>query len=406
LTVLVTDGEQRSALAAVRSLGRAGMRVAVAGQHPCLAGISRWCAVRIACPSAAEDRRRFVACVSRAADKHDVRLILPASDASVLALSEERARLPAGCALPFPEHEAVVRAMDRLALLRLASSLGVAFPRTWHVQAKDVPLPAVVKARRGVFDDKGAWQRLAPIIVRTPEELSGAWSQFSARGMDPLIQEYVPGEGWGLFALCDGGKPLAAFAHRRIREKPPDGGVSVLRESVAIEEGPARQALALLKALEWTGLAMVEFRRDVRQPAGGRAEDGSFKLMEINPRIWGSVQLAIDCGVDFPRLLYEWTVLGREPARPPAGWRVSYRAGARSRWLMGDLDYLSIVLRRGNGVRLPAIASFFAARQGRLEIERASDPLPAVQEKIVWAAETWRALVGRIVPGVFSGRGR
>jgi predicted ATP-grasp superfamily ATP-dependent carboligase len=402
LTVLVTDGEQRSALAAVRSLGRAGVRVAVAGQHPCLAGISRWCAVRIACPSAADDRRGFVARVSRAAEKHDVRLIIPASDASVLALSEERARLPAGCALPLPEHEAVVRAMDRLALLQLASSLGVAFPRTWQAQAKDVPLPAVVKARRGVFDDKGAWQRLAPVIVRTSEELSGAWSQFSARGMDPMIQEYVPGEGWGLFALCDRGKPLAAFAHRRIREKPPDGGVSVVRESIAVEEGPAEQALALLKALQWTGLAMVEFRRDVRQAA----HDGSFKLMEINPRIWGSVQLAIDCGVDFPRLLYEWMVLGREPARPPAGRRASYRAGVRSRWLMGDLDYLSIVLRRGNGVRLPAIASFFGARQGRLEIERASDPVPAVQEKIVWAADTWRALVGRIVPGVFSGRGR
>src|SRR5262249_37353097 len=113
-------------------------------------------------------------------------------------------------------------------------------------------------------------------------------------------------------------------------EKPPTGGESVLRES--IEPDPALLAASerLLQALRWTGVAMVEFRR---------TPDGRALLMEMNPRLWGSVQLAIDAGVDFPALL---VALYRGEKSSP----VEAVVGVRTRWLLGDLDHLAICLRR------------------------------------------------------------
>src|SRR5678815_1154177 len=95
------------------------------------------------------------------------------------------------------------------------------------------------------------------------------------------------------------------FAHRRIREKPPSGGVSVLSESVAADPETVRKSLALLSALDWNGTAMVEYKQD--------RVTGQRYLMEINGRFWGSLQLAIDAGVDFPALLVA-AALGEHPA--------------------------------------------------------------------------------------------
>ena len=109
--------------------------------------------------------------------------------------------------------------------------------------------------------------------------------------------------------------PIAWFAHRRIREKPPSGGVSVLCESVAVDPMLKEYAERLLRAAEYRGVAMVEFRIGT---------DGRPYLMEVNARFWGSLQLAIDCGVDFPWLYYQM-LMGEKvepvhelPGRAPA----------------------------------------------------------------------------------------
>lgn len=117
---------------------------------------------------------------------------------------------------------------------------------------------------------------------------------------------------------------------------------------------------------------MVEFRG---------TEDGIPQLMEINPRFWGSLQLAIDAGVDFPGLLYE-LALGRLPAVPQG-----YQTGIRSRWLLGDLDRLYLVLRDRNtsgshASRLREILQFMKFFDGntRYEVNRIDDFRPFVFE--------------------------
>jgi predicted ATP-grasp superfamily ATP-dependent carboligase len=184
-----------------------------------------------------------------------------------------------------------------------------------------------------------------------------------------------------MFLLLWDGKVVAAFAHRRIREKPPSGGVSVLRESVAIDRVLLQRSIDLMNVFSWQGAGMVEYKID--------AATGQPYLMEINGRFWGSLQLAIDAGVDFPRLLVALAT-GERP--DPV---LSYRTGVRSRWLMGDLDQLLVRLRRsarelslppdvgGRGKALVEFVSAFGPRN-RGEVFRLDDPMPGVREAIDW----------------------
>jgi predicted ATP-grasp superfamily ATP-dependent carboligase len=178
-----------------------------------------------------------------------------------------------------------------------------------------------------------------------------------------------------------GGKIVASFGHRRIREKPPSGGVSVLSESTNPPAALIDVSAALLQALGWDGIAMVEFKLD--------HESGRHVLMEINGRLWGSLQLAIDAGVDFPGLLVS-LALGERP-EPQA----SYRIGVRTRWTLGDFDHLIARLTKSREeLRLPptapgrlrAAAGFLRAFLPPVESEvmRLSDPRPGLREAVAW----------------------
>jgi predicted ATP-grasp superfamily ATP-dependent carboligase len=190
-----------------------------------------------------------------------------------------------------------------------------------------------------------------------------------------LVQEFIPGHGAGVFCLYDRDHAVAWFAHRRIREKPPSGGVSVLCESVPVDPVLKDYAERLLRAAEYRGVAMVEFRI---------TPDGKPYLMEVNARFWGSLQLAIDCGVDFPWLYYR--MLMGEKVEPVT----DYQVGRRLRWFLGDLDHLLIRLRdpaETLGDKVSAVGRFLGTGFGfgcRQEVFRWSDPGPGWLELRQW----------------------
>jgi predicted ATP-grasp superfamily ATP-dependent carboligase len=177
------------------------------------------------------------------------------------------------------------------------------------------------------------------------------------------------------------GQVVARFAHRRIREKPPSGGVSVYAESIATVPDLADRSEALLAGIGWRGVAMVEYKVD--------ATSGTPYLMEINGRFWGSVQLAIDAGVDFPRLLAECALAG-QPASIPA-----YRTGVHVRWWWGEVDHLLARLRHsdaalslppGAPTRIAALRAFLGACLGGDgdAVWRRDDPRPFLSETLAW----------------------
>jgi hypothetical protein len=179
-----------------------------------------------------------------------------------------------------------------------------------------------------------------------------------------------------MFLLIRNGELAAAFAHRRLREKPVSGGVSVFRESIAMDEDLLRRSRALLECFEWEGVAMVEYKID--------STTGEPFIMEINGRFWGSLQLAIDAGVDFPAILLD-------PLRSQAP--DGYRVGARSIWEWGEVDHLIARMRGGEPAgpqpragRLRVVAQVLSDfRPGsKLEILRLRDPMPFLHESREW----------------------
>lgn len=400
MRILVTDGNTRAALAITRSLGRAGHEVRVgANTLDSLAGASRHCQARVCYPDPDRYGQAFVDFIGDYVAHETVDVLLPVTDITTLTIDAHRARMPSGCALPFPDLDTVKTVADKAAMMTLAEQLGVDIPRTLTLgsaadpaaSAQNLNFPLVIKPCKSRVATETGWIYTAVSYAHDAAELQRLLGNLDPRVFPVLLQEKIVGPGMGVFICTNRGRVLAGFAHQRLREKPPSGGVSVLRESVALDPLAFEFSARLLEELKWDGVAMVEFKRDVR--------DGRPKLMEINGRFWGSLQLAIDAGVDFPRLLID--SLERLPEQP----QLDYRTGVRTRWLWGDIDALMLRLfRPAAQLDLPPdavsktrylrdfLASFIDPAT-RLEVERLSDLGPAVYESLDWLGNVLRKLL-------------
>jgi predicted ATP-grasp superfamily ATP-dependent carboligase len=381
--VCVLDGESRAALAVTRAIGRRGHRVTVgSARDRALAKASRYCAVPVTYPSPSTDEAGFLDAVERVVRDQRIDVLLPVTDVSTLLVTAARARFGSACRVPFSPAEIVARAADKLDVLRTAETAGVPVPRTVVSDGPDaVPeipwgYPVVLKPARSRVRTAHGWHGCTVSYAESPTELRAALAAKPPEEFPILLQEKIPGPGAGVFLCCDRGRPIAVFSHRRLREKPPSGGVSVLAESAAPDPVVRAHAERLLAALGWHGVAMVEFKIDERT--------GVPHLMEINGRFWGSLQLAIDAGVDFPSILVD-LALDRPLAAPPP-----YREGVRLRWFWGDVDATLLRLfgppaqRPGN--RLGAIRDLLTlwGRDLHYDNPTRDDWGPWIHESLAW----------------------
>ena len=335
-SVLVTDGEQRAAVAVVRSLGAAGYSVRVASTSGrSIAGASRYAVSETRVSDALTAPRAFAVDIRRLALECGADTVLPVTEAAHLALLPTRGDL-GDIIVPASRLGVLRRACDKAHVLDLACRLGMATPAQEIAQDADearaiagratLSYPVVVKPSRSVAEHKGRRMKVGVSYASTEAELRARIDELPAGAYPLLIQQRVEGPGLGIFLLRWQGRTIATFSHRRLREKPPSGGVSVYAESIAADPVLVRHSERLLDALEFDGVAMVEFKTHLAT--------GAAYLMEVNPRFWGSLQLAVNAGVDFPRLLCEVAV-GEHPEPVTA-----YRVGVRSRWWWGDVDHL------------------------------------------------------------------
>jgi predicted ATP-grasp superfamily ATP-dependent carboligase len=353
MKVLVTDGDARPALAIVRSLGRRGAAVLVGEERPVsLASSSRHCVRHVSYPSPYRDREAFERFLLEFVEREKVDVVMPVTDVTTYSVSRTQAALGRHAAVACPSFEAFDFVSDKWRLLQDATRCGVPVPRTEFVDGiaglrevlHRVQYPAVVKPVRSRIPTDRGWRPTAVHYAYSEADLWRLFEETDYLTSSPsLIQERIVGPGLGVFVLFDRGEPVTAFAHRRLREKPPSGGVSVLRESVHLDPRLREQATRLLGPLGWHGVAMMEYKQDRRT--------GNLFLMEVNGRFWGSLQLAVDAGIDFPHQMCQ-LALGRRP-----GTAHAYRLGVKSRWLLGDLDHLLLRLfKRDRDLRLPDAA--------------------------------------------------
>lgn len=357
-TVLVTDGEQRSALASVRSLGRAGHVVHVCSTRGrTIAGASRYCHSESRVPDPLRDADGYAREIIALASRLQADVVLPISEASLLAVLPHRSEL--SCAVPFPALDRFSAICDKALVLETATTHDIAVPRQREVRSPGdvdgirdaLTFPVVIKPSRSVTGPATNRKKVGVLYAADQGSLEATLAGLAQETFPVLLQERIEGPGFAISVMMWNNELRAAFAHRRIREKPPSGGVSTLREAIPLDPDLLDRCVDLLRSFEWHGVAMVEFKLDART--------GTPYLMEINGRLWGSLQLAIDAGVDFPLMLVR-AAMGQ--VMPSV---VRYDEATKTRWEMGDVDHLIARLRHS-----PAKLNLPQGAPGRLGVLR------------------------------------
>jgi len=348
MTALITCGDTRAGLAAVRSLGRSGLAVAVgAPRRPALAMWSRYTTSTVVLADAVTNPRLFAEQVAQQSKGRGAKLLLCATDGAVWALSRHREQLPETMRPLMPSHDAIVRAVDRSALTDLATSLRIACAESIRIDSRSAVEPALRRvAAIGapcVVRPVIPWvERLdggrAPDIIRTSRVADLRKLLYTRDDLVDggcLIEPHPTGVTLGYGVVCSDGEPLVEVFQERLRERETLSGVSTAARTLPVDDEIREVGRRLLSGLSWRGPAMLEFVR--------RQEDGALLLLGFTGRLWGSLQLAIKAGVDVPLLLYRMAD-GEALAKGQVA-----QAGVGFRWIVGDaLGALARVMGAGD----------------------------------------------------------
>lgn len=328
--ILVSNGSYKHTLGAVRWLAADGFEVDAIGSRHCICASSRYLH-HVAISEDVFNEQGFPEFLSFLKQaRYDV--FLPISSQAVALAARHIDDLRPHCRVPIAELSKVELCFDKARINAFAANHEVDGPRTWQPSSPtdleqmlpEIPFPVVVKRLSELGDFPTRYVDHADDLRRLFDSLIQAATPLESW---PVIQQRIVGPGEGLFALYDRGVCKRVFMHRRIRELPPTGGASCCAVSI-FEDDLKLAGTRLLNALEWHGVAMVEFKRD--------HNTGKLSLIEINPKFWGSLDLALESGVNFPALAAR-IALGED-----IGYSEQYRVGLKYHWpLNGELKHVS-----------------------------------------------------------------
>ena len=368
--VLLTDAQDRSSLAACRSLHGAGYVVdAVASSRPAAAHWSRSCRRRLLAGDPREDEARFVEELREIARTGNYRLLVTGSDASLLAVSRNRERLEGFIELGLPRQEAVERCVSKTALAAAAVEAGFATPDAEvcrdEAQARAAALrlgyPVMVKPPSTVVARNGGAVQRGSLVMRDEASLEALWPDY---GAGSLIQRHLDGDVVSFSGAAAGGRLLAHGVSRYGRTWPPEGGAVSFAETISPPDGLRGKVENLIRELGWHGVFEVELIQHGTQPA----------VIDFNPRLFGSLELITRSGAPLITVWCDW-MLGLEPAEREA------QPGYRYRWEDAEARNLSRRLKERR-IR-PAIAMLRPRRRMTRSFFRLSDPAPLIARVVL-----------------------
>src|SRR2546430_608367 len=322
----VVDVGWVNGLGAIRSLGRAGIRVLAVDHRPSALGFRSRYAERFVSADPHADPMGFVESIRALGQV----VVFPTHDEQLNLIAQRLGELEV--LAPFPGWDVLERVQSKRAQLDEAVAAGVDVPRTHYpstaqearAAAEDIGLPVLVKPEHPV-GFKLRFRRQA-FRCQSLDEVEESYKR--AEEFSPMVQELVPGGDDTLYTvgsyLARDRPPLGVFSGRKLRQTPPGIGTCRVGEAVWVQDA-VDAALRLLAGVGYFGLSQVEFKRDAR--------DGKFKLMEINPRLWQWHGLAAACGIDLPRLAYA-DPLGQTPGQATMNgegkrWAITLLPGER-----------------------------------------------------------------------------
>ena len=308
-------------------------------------------------------------------------LIIPVTERTLVALSDRRERL-SHVKIAMPEVSSLEVALDKAQTLALADRVGVPRPMGVTLTSlaeldelkKTLKFPVVLKPARSIGSAAGGASQLQVSYAFDASELKAGCAHALQFG-PVLLQEFFSGIGVGVELIAREGEIGYAFQHRRLHEVPLTGGGSSLRKSEPVMPQLLEASQRLIAALNWTGVAMVEFKMD--------PQTQEYSLMEINGRFWGSLPLAVAAGADFPSMLLDLELEGEmKPCAP-------YRNNIYCRLLSRDLSWYEAVLRGGTDQRIATVPSRWEVFKGlglffhpghRYDVQGIRDPLPGIAD--------------------------
>ena len=349
---IVLGLETQIGLGIVRELGRAGVSVVGIAHKSSAIGLkSRYLKRGIVIVQPRSDE--LLRCLQALSEEYGEASLLTVSEANLSWLLKHRDNL--GALRPvLPHLDALNTVLDKQKTLAIAEELGIKVPQTvepksfedLEILANRLNFPVVLK-----WSDPNAMGPLLsaqkiPLLkaeyAANSNELLSIGQRYIAIGRWPLVQEYCAGVGLGQFFYMHDGQALRRFQHVRIAEWPPEGGFSSVCDSIPLSEHCDLQerSIAVLQAIGWEGVAMVEYRFD---PHTNQAA-----LMEINGRFWGSFPLAVHCGAGFALMAH--CVQGQQRTVPVLGQIVSHQ---RCRMVGTELKRLFRILLQPQKIRDP-----------------------------------------------------
>jgi D-aspartate ligase len=294
------DGRIQSCLPVVKALRLNGHHVTIAESDSlCVGYFSRYPQRRIRHRDPRQDPEGFLADLIGHVSTGNYDVLIPILDVTAELVSRHKAELARFVRIPLVEYPIFMRARDKSQTMKIAQSLGLPIPKTYFPEemgvdeiAAGVEYPVLIKPNvsvgaRGLtkVKDAGELKKFYPLVV--------------ARYGASTIQEFIPQTGLqykAQFFLDKSGTVKTWVVYSKIRHFPLEGGVSTLNRTV-LREDIASVGRQLLKAMNWYSYADIDLITDPR--------DGVVKIMEVNPRITGSVKICFEAGVDFANMLVD-----------------------------------------------------------------------------------------------------
>jgi predicted ATP-grasp superfamily ATP-dependent carboligase len=373
--VLVTADESVGTLALVRGVRAGGFEPwVVVNRDDTYVARSRAVAGVLRLRDPHEDPEGWTGEVAAAAERLEIDVVLPATEATLCALTGREERF-AGRVVGTSTQAGLDAAVDKALLPELAARHGLQSPPTVEVDpewpgAPGIAFPAIVKPARTVIRSDRRLVRGRTALVRDAAELDA----LAAREPRPHVaQPFVPGQLAAVSGLAWRGETLSALHQRSIRTWPPETGTTAYAETVDADRDLEAGIRGLLAEIGWSGIYNVQFLL---------ADDGPL-LIDLNPRVYGSFGLTLaagqNLGAAWVRLL-----LGESPAIPP------YRVGVGLRLEVQDVKALAMAARQGQSRE---VLRALRPRPGRhLAVLSIRDPAPALTA----GAQLWRGVRRRL----------
>ena len=306
LDVLLTDGDYKNTYAILRALKSKKLKVGILiPKYSSITLYSRLVDKRffiktdLVKDSSSDKFSQFFNELKDILSNNEISVFLPVSNVSYKFSSLYKNKLEEHCRIPVADIDIMNIAQDKSKTFAYAEKIGIPYPKTIQIHDKSdfytniesVNFPCVLKKTN--YNESGV------VYCNNREELVKAFEQIivfkKQEDSFPVIQEYIKGKGTGFYGIYNNGECGGYFMHERIHEFPVTGGASTLAKSI-YENDLKETGDKILSSLKWHGVAMVEFKREFAT--------GRLKLMEINPKFWGSFELSYQAGINFAYLAY------------------------------------------------------------------------------------------------------